>query len=122
MKSFDFPNIFNGIHTNIIEDKKATASNLKLLMSSIKKELFGDPYFGSNLLKFLYDQNNIVLRDLVIDEIYTTIATFMPQLIIYREDITIVSDGVDLIATIQCTNKLDNEVNLYTLNLTTEGE
>lgn len=122
MKSFDFPNIFNGIHTNIIEDKKATASNLKLLMSSIKKELFGDPYFGNNLLKFLYDQNNIVLRDLVIDEIYTTIATFMPQLIIYREDITIVSDGVDLIATIQCTNKLDNEVNLYTLNLTTEGE
>lgn len=122
MKSFAFPNIFNGIHTNIIEDKKATASNLKLLMSSIKKELFGDPYFGNNLLKFLYDQNNIVLRDLVIDEIYTTIATFMPQLIIYREDITIASDGVDLIATIQCTNKLDNEVNLYTLNLTTEGE
>ena len=122
MKSFDFPNIFNGIHTNIIEDKKATACNLRLLMSSIKKELFGDPYFGNNLLKFLYDQNNIVLRDLVIDEIYTTIATFMPQLIIYREDITIVSDGVDLIATIQCTNKLDNEVNLYTLNLTTEGE
>lgn len=117
MKSIAFPNIFRTTSTNIVSDKEATASNLKLLIQSYKKELFGDPYFGTNLLKLFYEQNNIVLRDLVLDDIYVTIQTFMPQIDIDRKNISIVSDRYSMSVNIRCINKLDYSFEDYTIKL-----
>lgn len=117
MKSIAFPNIFRTTSTNIVSDKEATASNLKLLLQSYKKELFGDPYFGTNLLKLFYEQNNIVLRDLVLDDIYVTIQTFMPQIDIDRKNISIVSDRYSMSVNIRCINKLDYSFEDYTIKL-----
>lgn len=117
MKSIAFPNIFRTTSTNIVSDKEATASNLKLLLQSYKKELFGDPYFGTNLLKLFYEQNNIVLRDLVLDDIYVTIQTFMPQIDIDRKNISIVSDKYSMSVNIRCINKLDYSFEDYTIKL-----
>lgn len=117
MKSIAFPNIFRTTSTNIVSDKEATASNLKLLLQSYKKELFGDPYFGTNLLKLFYEQNNIVLRDLVLDDIYVTIQTFMPQVDIDRKNISIVSDRYSMSVNIRCINKLDYSFEDYTIKL-----
>lgn len=117
MKSIAFPNIFRTTSTNIVSDRQATASNLKLLLQSYKKELFGDPYFGTNLLKLFYEQNNIVLRDLVLDDIYVTIQTFMPQIDIDRKNISIVSDRYSMSVNIRCINKLDYSFEDYTIKL-----
>ena len=67
MYSIAFPNMFSTAKTNLVRDVDATMSNMRLLLASWKNSLIGDPYFGTNLKKFIYEQNNIVLRDLIID-------------------------------------------------------
>ena len=123
MYSLSFPNIFSkdGTRTMLVEDHQATFSNLKLALASTKNSLLGDPDFGSLLRRKLFEQNTPILRDLVIDDIYTTILTFMPQILLKRSDITVTSNGVDLFATIKCTNLIDYELDTYTINLTTES-
>ena len=123
MYSISFPEMFakDGTRTLLLEDHRATLSNLKLVLSSTKNSLLGDPDFGSLLMRKLFEQNTPILQDLVIDDIYTTILTFMPQLVLKRSDITVTSDGVDLFATIKCTNLIDYELDTYTINLTSES-
>lgn len=122
MKSIAFPNIFSSTKTNVIEDHEASYSNLALMLQSQKTALFGDPYFGTELQKVIFAQNNAVLRDLVVDDIYTSIAEFMPQLTVEREGIEVLSDGLDLVARIKAVNNLDHTNSLYTIKLTETGE
>ena len=121
MNSIAFP-MLNNSSTNIIKDHDATASNLKLLLLSDKTSLFGDPYFGTNIKKLIHDQNNIVIRDLVIDDIYTAITTFMPQIIVKRGDIKVTSDRSNVYVNIKCLNLIDYTTDLYNINLTSDEE
>lgn len=117
MNSLAFPNIFNNTSTNVIEDHKATVNNLKLLLASSKGSLFGDPYFGTLIKKLTFEQNNKILQDIVIDEIYTVILQFVPQLLLDRKNIRITSDGINLYANIRAQNILDYETDMYNINL-----
>lgn len=117
MRSIKFPNIFNRTTINTVDDYYATLQNLKLLLYSGKGELFGDPYFGTNLKRYLYDQNDVILRDLLIDDIYTAIATFMPQIKINRNDITISSEGAKIIINIKAINRVNFKTDLYSIVL-----
>ena len=118
MYSFAFPAMFKSNGAQLLKDKEATASNLSLLLTSWKTSLFGDPYFGTLLKTYTYEPNNIILRDLVVDELYTAILEFIPQLYVERKNIKITQRGVELFAEINCINKLDNEVNAYEIRLT----
>ena len=80
MYSINFPEMFNPAGTKLIQDHEATASNLRLLLASWKRSLLGDPYFGTNIKAFLYEQNNVILKDIIIDDIYVSIQQFMPQI------------------------------------------
>lgn len=122
MNSINFPNMLNNTTTNLIKDKEATASNLKILLMSDKTSLFGDPYFGTLLKKYIFEQNNAILRDLIVDEIYTSIRIFLPQILVTRKDIIVTSDGVDIFVRIKCLNLLDYTTNVYNINLTTIDE
>lgn len=118
MYSIQFPNMVSNTSTNIVKDHEAVASNLKLILGSDRGSLFGDPYYGTNLKKLMFEQNNQILRDLVIDDIYTTILTFMPQLKVNRNNITITSDRAAIYAKIKALNLLDYTTDLYNINLT----
>lgn len=120
MYSIGFPNMLSGATTNLISGKEATMSNLKLLLGSIKTSLLGDPFFGTNLKRYIYGNNDVILRDLIIDEIYTSIIEFMPQVYLQRNNITVVQNGVDMYANIECINTVNNELNLYVINLTSD--
>lgn len=122
MRSIAFPIMLGNSSTNIIRDHDATASNLKLLLLSDKTSLFGDPYFGTNIKKLIHDQNNIVIRDLVVDDIYTAITTFMPQIIVKRSDIKVTSDRSNVYVNIKCLNLIDYTIDLYNINLTSDEE
>lgn len=119
MKSINYPRIFNTNKqkVNIVSDYYATLQNLKLLLYSDKGELFGDPYYGCNLKKFLYDQNDTVLKDIVIDDIYTAISIFMPQIRVERRDIILEADNVTVKVTIKALNRVNFQTNLYNLVL-----
>lgn len=120
MNSFAWPNIFssNNVDTSILEDKAAIKSNLLLLLNSERSSLFGDPYFGTALKQVLFQPNNNIIVDLIIDELYTTICTYIPQLYLTRNDIKIEINKIDVFATINVTYRLDNTSDLYFINLT----
>lgn len=117
MQSISFPKMFTNTTTRLLSDHEATVSNLRLLLMSEKNSLFGDPYFGTNIRKLIFEPNNVVLQDIVIDEIYTAILQFMPQVLVKRTDITIVQQGSDLFVTIRALNLLDYTTDLYNINL-----
>ena len=78
MKSIAFPNIFNSVDTNIFSNQEATKSNLHLILATEFESLFGDPGYGCGLQQFLFEQNNPIVRDLMIDRIYDTIKLYIP--------------------------------------------
>ena len=122
MYSISWPDMLSSVNTNLVKDREATLSNLKLILLSDKYSLFGDPYYGTNLKKLTYDQNNQVIRDLIVDDIYTAILTFMPQLIVNRRDITVTSDKENVYVEIKVLNMLDYNSDLYNINLTGSEE
>lgn len=122
MKSIAFPKMFNNASTNILEDHDATESNLKLLLLSEKNELLGDPYFGVQLRKYFYEQNNSVMDTMLIDDIYTAIALFMPQLIVRRQDIRLSHQGTELVCSITGTNQLNFKLDTYDVVLLRDEE
>ena len=87
---------------------------------SEKNELLGDPYFGCGVRSFMFQSNNYILKDIFIDRIYTTIATFMPQLIINRKDILINQQDNKIILTIKVTYRLDYSTENFSLVLLEE--
>lgn len=122
MYSIAFPRMFDSAHTLLYQDHDATLSNLKLLLASERTSLLGDPYFGTILKRIIFEQNDVVLIDIIIDELYTSILTFMPQIKLSRSDITVTSDGVNVFANIRGINLIDYQTDMFTINLTeTEG-
>lgn len=117
MYSIKFPDMFNSVTTNMVSDHEATAQNLKLMLLSDRGTLFGDPYFGTLWRKLLFDQNNAILRDLIIDDILTSIQMFMPQLLVKREDIKVISDRYTVNINIKATNLLDYNTDMYSIKL-----
>ena len=71
---------------------KATRQNAILLLQSERGEFEYDPYFGILLKHYLFNQNSYILKDVLIDTIYTQIAIFLPQIRVSRDSIDIVSD------------------------------
>lgn len=120
MYSIKFPDMFSGVKTNLISDSTATLSNINLLLTSWKTSLFGDPYFGTNLKKYIYEQNNIILKDIIIDDILISLQTFIPQISIKRKDIEITLNRTELFITINCINKIDNQPNMFEIKLNTD--
>ena len=96
MRSFKFPKMFKSNTSQIWradEYSKATRQNTLLLIQSERGELECDPYFGILLKHYMFNQNSYILKDMLIDTIYTQIAIFLPQVRISRNSIDIISDG-----------------------------
>jgi hypothetical protein len=95
MRSYKFPKMFNSNSSQIWrEDEygKATRQNAVLLLQSERGEFECDPYFGILLKHYMFNQNSYILKDMLIDTIYTQIAIFLPQIKISRNSIDIISD------------------------------
>lgn len=122
MRAVGFPKMFTSSGTLVLEDNEAVKTNLRLLLLSDKGSLFGDPFYGSNLRKLIFDQNNQILRDIIIDDIHSTILTFMPQLVLERKDITITSSMAKININIKATNLVDYTTDTYVISLTGSEE
>ena len=117
MYSIKFPDMISGVSTKLVQDKEATSQNLKLVLISDRGSLFGDPYYGSLWRKLIFEQNNEILRDIIIDDILTTIQVFMPQLLTKREDIKVNSDKYSVNIDIKALNLLDYQTDMYSIKL-----
>jgi len=117
MNSIKFPKMFTSSGTNVVSGLTATKQNAYLLLKSEKGTFVSDPYFGIRLRRYTFEQNSYVLRDILIDEIYTQLAQFMPQLIVRRKDITIVQRDGKLYARFKAKNVIDFVTNMYEIVL-----
>lgn len=115
MRSLKFPEMFSSNSSNTVKDLDATKQNALLLLKSEKGEFVSDPYFGLRFKRYLFNQNSYILKDVIIDEIYTQVALFMPQLSIRRQDIDLIRDRAKLICTFKGTNRIDFTTNMYSL-------
>lgn len=89
--AISFPNMFNGSAVNLKKDFEAIKQDLILLLGSNKGGLYGDPWFGTSIKPILWDQNHKdIVYDLVRDEIYESIYSYMSENVgIERDDVTI---------------------------------
>lgn len=117
VKSISFPRMFNHNSVQTVVDHDATLQNIKLVLGSEKGEFKFDPYFGIRLRRYMFEQNNSVLQDLLLDEIYEQLVTFVPQITVNRNDITFQRERARLYITIKCINRLDFTPNTYNLVL-----
>lgn len=118
MYSIKFPDMFSSVTTNLVSDHEATYQNLKTTLLSDRGSLFGDPYYGTLWRKLIFNQNDKILRDIITDDILTSIQTFVPQLLVNRKDITVVSDRYTVTVAIKGLNILDYQTDLYSIKLT----
>ena len=123
MFSIAFPNIFNGSKVILYQDYDAIKSNLTALLASDKGALFGDPFYGTKLKTLLWEQAyDPIIRDLIQDDIFEAIYSYMPQITVYRNDIQIsVVDNV-VQASIKVRSDSGIESNLYEISLLTGAE
>ena len=126
MRSYKFPKMFSSNSSNIWradEHGKATKQNVLLLLQSERGELVCDPYFGILLKHYMFNQNSYILKDMLLDTIYTQIAIFLPQVRITRNAIDIVSDPLKgrLYCTFSGTNQIDYTHNTFNLLLFDEN-
>ena len=117
MKSIAFPKMISHNYVQTVSDYDATLQNMKLVLLSEKGEFRYDPFFGIRLKRYMFEQNNTILMDILIDEIYEQLVIFMPQLIINRKDIKLTSDRAKIYANIKARNQKDFELNSYNLVL-----
>lgn len=118
IKSIAFPNMLNHNKIQVIDnDYDSTLQAIKLTLGSEKGEFKFDPYFGIRLKRYMFEQNNFVLQDLLLDEIYEQLVNFVPQIIIKRKDISFTKERGILYINIKCINKIDFNLNTYNLVL-----
>ena len=108
--------MFNSVYTNVTEDITSDINNIDLFFNSKKGELFGDPHFGTLIHSFLFDQNGVILKEVLLNEIYEEIRQYLPQLIIDRKNIDIKQIRDRLYLTLNCSIN-GAPPNLYTIEL-----
>ncbi len=114
--------MFTSSSTLVIKDKKASLQNLKLLICSEKGEMLDDPSFGVSIRKYIFDQNGYILYDILVDEIYSQIKIFAPQLTVNRKDIELIQRKETIYAKIKGINKLDFTTDMLELAIFTDDE
>ena len=120
MYSIAFPDMLGNSSTKLVDNSTATLSNMSLLFQSWQGSLLGDPGFGTNLKRYIYAQNSVILEDILIDDLYASALQFMPQIQLKRSDIRVVQERDRLTCTINCINKQDNQPNTYKIDLITD--
>lgn len=123
MYSLAFPNIFNGATVNLYKDYDAIKSNLKNLLYSNRGGLFGDPHYGTNLKHILFDQSaKEIMKELVKDDIYEAILSYMPQTTIERDFIEVYIQDTFVSVTIKAKNDLGVVSDLLQIELLNTDE
>jgi len=117
MQSIGFPNIFNSTYTNISEED-STSQNIRLLLNSNVRTFFGDPGFGADIRRFLFDPNSKYLTEVIEDELRLCLKEFIPQIQVPIGGITVKVEKNVMYIEINCIKKSSGEQNTYKISLT----
>ena len=123
MYSIAFPQIFDGSTVRLVKDADAVKSNLKNLLASNRGGLFGDPHYGTALKPILWDQAaDAMMKELIKDEVYEAVLSYMPQTTIDRDNILVESVGNYVRVSIRAENDLGVVSDLMEITLLKSDE
>lgn len=96
--SITHPKIFSIINGNTGLDTLSTSINrsISLILLTAKGEVFGNPEFGSDIRKYLFEYITDTTKELIIDEIMNSVSMWEPRIILERNNITIEQDDMTL--------------------------
>lgn len=83
----------NSGNTSISNYRISIEQCLRLLLTTSRGELLGDPYYGTNLMTFVNEPNDLILRDEIIDDFVYSIKKYERRISVSEEDIIIDIDG-----------------------------
>ena len=123
MYSLAFPDMFNGATVNLYKDYDALKSNLKNLLYSNRGGLYGDPHYGTNIKHILFDQAAPdILKELIKDDIYEAVLSYMPQTTIQRDFIEVSIQDTFVSVKIKAKNNLGVVSDLLQIELLNTDE
>jgi hypothetical protein len=96
--SITHPKIFSITNGNTGLDTLSTSINrsISLILLTAKGEVFGNPEFGSDIRKYLFEYITDTTKELIIDEIMNSVSMWEPRIILERNNITIEQDDMTL--------------------------
>lgn len=100
--SINHPNEFSLVSgkTQLVKEIDSINQSLRLLFTTAKGELFGDPYFGCNLYSLIYEHEGEVLNQMIKDDIVKTATEQESRVTISDRNILIEEDQGTLKITI----------------------
>lgn len=79
----------NSGKTSVSKSNISIEQSLRLLLTTAKGELLGDPFYGTNTLAYINEPNDLVLRDEIIDDYVTAISAYEKRVTVGENDINI---------------------------------
>jgi uncharacterized protein len=83
--------------------RDAVKTEIVLLLLTKKGERWYAPEYGTNLRRFLFDMNDQITEDLIINDIKTSVAKFLPRITISSINVEPTKNNTQLIITIKFT-------------------
>lgn len=99
----------NSGRTSVNYNNVSIEQSLRLLLLSSRGELIGDPFFGTNLMMYINEPNDIVLEDMIINDFLYAINRYEKRISVSENDIHI--SGTDA--------KVNIEIGYYIVQLGT---
>lgn len=106
--------------TVLISDIESINNCIGLLLRTSRGELVGDPMFGTNLMKLMYEPNDYILQDSVKSEIVNAIDKYENRVYITEQDISVVSEDTIVYITLSYYIKKTGEIGTFQLSLLRE--
>lgn len=82
IRTISFPNIVNVINGNCqcSTETKSINECLGLLLTSSKGEFLGDPDFGTDIHRYIFDHNDVAMEEIVKSQILDAVSQYMDRI------------------------------------------
>ena len=94
--------------TDLVREVQSINQSIRLILTSAKGELFGDPDFGSRLYEYIYDYSGSSLYHLLRTEIVNALTKQDTRIIVKEDDISFEEEGLTLKIKVSYTIKYSN--------------
>lgn len=95
--SIKHPNTFSLVsgETSLVKYLDSINQSIRLILTTSRGELFGDPAYGTNLKELIFEFAGVPLETAIREEIVRVLNLYEKRIFISEEDIDITYDGKD---------------------------
>lgn len=113
--------INNFLFRRNITTKDALISNLNLLLLTNKWERYFNPLYGTDLLKYIFEQNDDIVKTQIENEIRDTVNKYIPKLIINSVDFAkpdeLSENSIDIVISFTYNDDVYSDTDILTIKI-----